>query len=115
MEITPFEDFSESGITIIGKLCSLNAYQQLRNYFNNMKIVNNYLIVDLRRCTFTSSHGLGELVAISNSLTRRRKKLILFSPREEIFNVITLSGIDQVITVLHSAEEVEKECSIKKD
>lgn len=114
MEIQSFDAYSETGISIIGKLCTLNDYQQLRNFFNNMKINGDYLIADLSRLTFTSSHGLGELIAISNALTRRKKKLILFNPRSEILSVLTLAGIDQVITVYLEEEDLIKKLDLEK-
>ena len=112
MEINPFNKYAETGISIIGKLCMLNDYQQLRNRFNNMNIKGNYLIIDLSRLTFTSSHGLGEFISINNTLARRKKKLILLNPRNEILSIISLAGIDKIITVLMSDEELEKELTL---
>lgn len=114
MEINQFNRYAESGFSIIGKMCTLNDYQQLRNHFNNMNIRGNYLIVDLSRCTFSSSHGLGELVAINNTLARRKKKLILFNPRSEILSIITLAGIDKIVTVITGEDGLEKELHLEQ-
>ncbi len=114
MEIQSFDSYTETGISIIGKLCTLNDYQQLRNYFNNMKIRGNYLIADLSRLTFTSSHGLGEFMAIANTLVRRKKKLVLFNPRNEINSVLTLAGIDQVVKVYLNEEVLLKDLDTEK-
>ncbi len=114
MEIQSFDTYSETGISIIGKLCMLNDYQQLRNHLNNMRIAGNYLIVDLSRLTFTSSHGLGEFVAIANTLKRQKKNLILFQPRSEILSVLTLAGIDQLVSVYLEEEDLMKKLASEK-
>lgn len=108
MELQKAEKCNETSIILIGKLCTLNDYQQLRNFCNNLKIKGQSLVIDLHRLTFSSSHGLGELVAISNSLLKRKIKLILFNPREEINAVLNLAGIDKVLTVTYTEEELIK-------
>jgi len=113
MEIKLFDKYPETGLSIIGKMCTLNDYQQLRNYFNNINIKGDFLIVDLSRCTFTSSHGLGELVAIGNTLAKRKKKIILLNPRDEILSIITLAGIDKILTVISGDEKLEKELNLE--
>ncbi len=113
MEIKTFSKWNQTCVSLIGKLCTLNDYQQLRNHINNTKIKSDFLIVDLNRLTFTSSHGLGELVAISNALKKRKQKLLLFNPREEIKSIISLAGIDQVTTLLMNEHELERELDLK--
>jgi anti-anti-sigma factor len=75
---------------------------------NNTKVTGNFLIIDLRRLTFTSSHGLGELISISNSLKKRSKSPVFFNPRDEIRSIVKISGIDTVITIVESEEELVK-------
>jgi anti-anti-sigma factor len=107
MEITPFDKVGEaSGVSLIGKLCTLNDYQLLRNYFNNISIKGSYVIIDLTRLTFTSSHGLGLFLGIANKLKTTEKELLLFNPREEIQSVLTLAGIDKRIRVAYSCDEL---------
>ena len=109
MEITPFTKFeSAPGISLIGKLCTLNDYQQLRNYFNNITLKSNYTTIDLSRLTFTSSHGLGVLLGISSKLKAMGKELILISPRDEIKAVLTLAGIDKRIKVVYKEEDFQQ-------
>ena len=105
MEISTFDKIDEvSGIALIGKLCTLNDYQQLRNYFNNITIKGSYAIIDLTRLTFTSSHGLGIFLGISG----RVKAAILFNPREEIKAVLTLAGIDKRVKVAYNSEDLRQ-------
>ncbi len=109
MEISPFKkNDSVSGVSLIGKLCTLNDYQQLRNHFNNLLIKSSYAIIDLTRLTFTSSHGLGIFLGISRRLKTVNKELILFNPREEIKAVLTLAGIDKRVKVAYNNEELQQ-------
>ena len=109
MEISTFDKIDEvSGIALIGKLCTLNDYQQLRNYFNNITIKGSYAIIDLTRLTFTSSHGLGIFLGISGRLKAAKKELILFNPREEIKAVLTLAGIDKRVKVAYNSEDLRQ-------
>jgi anti-anti-sigma factor len=108
MEIGPFEKIEGvPGIALIGKLCTLNDYQQLRNYFNNITITGGYAIIDLTRLTFTSSHGLGIFLGISRRLQTAKKELVLFNPREEIKAVLSLAGIDKGVKVAYNDEELQ--------
>ena len=109
MEIGTFNNIDGvSGIALIGKLCTLNDYQQLRNRFNNISIEGNYAIIDLTRLTFTSSHGLGIFLGISRRLKTVKKELILFNPREEIKAVLSLAGIDKKVIVAYTSEELQQ-------
>lgn len=109
MEITVFNKINGiSGISLIGKLCTLNDYQQLRNHFNNVSIESRCAIIDLTRLTFTSSHGLGIFLGISRRLKTVKKELVLFNPRDEIKAVLTLAGIDKEILVASDSEELQQ-------
>lgn len=109
MEITPFNKFeSVPGISLIGKLCTLNDYQQLRNYLNNITLKSYYMIIDLSRLTFTSSHGLGIFLGISRKLKATGKELILYNPRDEIKAVLILAGIDKSIKAVYKEEDLKQ-------
>jgi len=109
MEIAPFKKYDQTGFTIIGKVCSLNDYQKLRNFYNNLKIGDTNLIIDLSRMTFSSSRGLSFLVEIEQTLKRNGKKLFLLNPREEVGLIIELLGIDRIITIVKTPGKNSKE------
>lgn len=109
MEIAPFKKYNQTGFTIIGKVCSLNDYQKLRNFYNNLKIRDTNLIIDLSRMTFSSSRGLSLLVEIRQTLKRNGKKLFLLNPREEVGLIIELLGIDRIIPVIKTPGKNDKE------
>jgi len=109
MEIMPFEKIENTtGISLIGKLCTLNDYQQLRNQITNLKIEGKHLILDLSRLTFSSSHGLGILIGMSNKLNTTDIELVLYNPREEIRSVLSVSGIDKKIKTVYTEEQLRQ-------
>ena len=108
MEIMPF-DLCEGnpGVSLVGKLCTLNDYQLLRNRFNNIVIPGKYAIIDLARLTFTSSHGLGLFLGIANQLSALGKELVLCNPQEDIASLLRVAGIDRKIRVVGSVDELD--------
>lgn len=107
MEIVPFEKNRRvPGISLIGKLCTLNDYQLLRNQFNNITIEGSYAIIDLTRLTFTSSDGLGIFFNIARRLKAIKKDLILFNPRKEVKSVLLITGIDKRIKIIYTNNEL---------
>lgn len=106
MEITPFTKYSKTDFSLIGKMCTLNDYQKLRNYFNNLKIKSKFLIIDMSRLTFTGTHGLGTLISISKSTKKQNVKMILYNPKEEINSVIKVTGISMIIKVVNDKKEL---------
>lgn len=115
MEITSFKKCDKTGFSLIGKMCTLNDYQKLKTHFNNIKIENKYLIVDLSRLTFSSSHGLSIFIAASKTFAKTDTHLILFEPRDEIKAIIKLTSIDKVITVIDNEEKLEQLLNLEKD
>ncbi len=106
MEISSFNKYNQTGFSLIGKMCTLNDYQLLKNHFTNIKNKSKNVIVDLSRLTFTSSHGLGTLISISKTLKKMGKNLILFNPREEIELIIKTAGIDKIIRIIQNENKL---------
>jgi anti-anti-sigma factor len=108
MEINSFQKYGQQGFSVIGKMCDLNDYQHLISYFNNIKINDKIFIVDLSRLTFSSSHGLGLFIEISQTLQKSNTEIYLYKPRDEIHTIISLIGLDQVIPIIYNEKEFMK-------
>ena len=106
MSFNKFE--KTAGISLIGKLCTLNDYQQLRNHMTNLKMEGKYLVLDLSRLTFSSSHGLGILIGMFNKLKTTNIELVLYNPRDEINSILSISGIDKKIKTIHHEEQLRQ-------
>ena len=91
----------------VGKMCDLTDYEELKKTVNNVKQEINTIVIDLNRITFITSQGLGLFISISKILQDLGKKLILFNPRPDIKKTIEIAGIDLVIKIVYSEDELE--------
>jgi len=59
------------------------------------------VVVDLAEVEFIGSMGLRAIVMLAKTVQRRGGKVVLLSPRTEVAEVITTSGIDDLVPILH--------------
>ena len=57
------------------------------------------VVIDLSAVEFMASMGLRSLVVCAKSIFSKRGKVVLLSPRPEVEEVITVSGIDDLIPI----------------
>jgi len=60
------------------------------------------LAVDLSGVTFMASAGLAVLTGLHRAMTAEGGSLVLVSPRGEVAQIVSLTGLDRVIPVLAS-------------
>ena len=107
MEIKSNALLNQTGFCLIGKMVSLNDFQKLQNYCNNLKITSDFLIIDIHRLTFASSHGLGIFITIAKTMQKVGKQLILFNPLDDVLSVCKIIGIDVVVPVMQNLEDLQ--------
>jgi anti-sigma B factor antagonist len=61
-----------------------------------------HVVLDLAGLTFCDSTGLGAFIALFREARARGGRLALAAPRKRVGDLLTLSGIDQVIPVYES-------------
>ena len=59
------------------------------------------VVVDLSAVEFMASLGLRGIVVSAKSIFSKRGKIVLFAPRPEVEEVITTTGIDELIPIFH--------------
>ncbi|MBA8948830.1 STAS domain-containing protein [Actinomadura namibiensis] len=64
--------------------------------------------LELAHLTFASLAGLGLLVAWWRRMTRGGGRLVLLNPTGQVRSALTVTGIDQVITIHHTAGRTRK-------
>lgn len=67
----------------------------------------NQVIVDVDRLSFISSQGLGVLVRAHVNMERTGGKLILFSPRPSVLEVLEVSGFELFMRIARNADELD--------
>ncbi len=63
------------------------------------------VIVDLSGVEFMASLGLRSIVLSAKAIFNKKGKMVLLSPRPAVEEVITTSGIDELIPILHNEAE----------
>src|ERR1051326_4855163 len=63
------------------------------------------VVVDLSAVEFLASLGLGGIVVSAKSIFSKRGKIVLLKPRPEVEEVITTTGIDELIPIFHNEAE----------
>ena len=59
------------------------------------------VVVDLSGVEFMASLGLRGIVVSAKSIISKRGKIVLLSPRPRVEEVITTTGIDELIPIYH--------------
>jgi anti-sigma B factor antagonist len=62
------------------------------------------LLLDMSEVTFLSSLGLRMLLTVAKALDRRGAKTVLLSPQPAVWEVLKLSGFDQLMPVRNDEE-----------
>jgi anti-anti-sigma factor len=59
------------------------------------------VVIDLSAVEFMASMGLRSIVVSAKSIIGKRGKVVLLSPQPAVEEVITISGIDELIPIYH--------------
>jgi anti-sigma B factor antagonist len=63
------------------------------------------LLVDMAGVSFLASIGIRHLVAASKALARRGGRLVLLNPNQMVTDVLTTSGVVELMPIVHSEAE----------
>jgi anti-sigma B factor antagonist len=66
------------------------------------------LILDLAGVEFMDSSGLRVILHLHRELNEGSGSLVLFGPTSEVRNILSLTGLDQHLTVATSLEDAER-------
>lgn len=62
--------------------------------------------VDLAGMEFMDSSGLGVLIASLKRLKEHQGELVLVGPRDQMRRILSLTGLDKILTIRSSLDEV---------
>lgn len=80
---------------------------QLRDAVNGAVEGGQYrLAVDLVDMEFMDSSGLGVLIAALKRLKEHEGELVLVSPRDQMRRILSLTGLDKILTIRQNLDEV---------
>ncbi len=95
-------------ILLVGHFYNLEDFDDLKNEMNKYIDAGSNTVIDISRITFLSSRGLGVFITIARKFQEHNLTCVLFCPREEILDTIRISGIDMVVNVAETDDQVEK-------
>lgn len=93
---------------LVGHFYNLEDFDELKKEMDKYIENKNSIVLDISRITFLSSRGLGVFITIARKFQENNLTCVLFCPREEILDTIRISGVDMVVTVAETEEQIEK-------
>lgn len=81
----------------------LNLEQKIKNYKPNLK-----LIFDFEELTYLNSFAIGFIAHWFNMLKTQNTQIVLLNPQTQVFDVLNVLGLTQVLKIVHSLDEAIK-------
>ncbi len=98
MQIAIHDDGSAATVTMTGRLDILGA-EAVALPLATLSGSKSALFVDMAGVTFIASIGLRHLVSAAKAMGRRGGRLVLFNPNAVVTEVITTSGLADLLQI----------------
>lgn len=108
METKIIDNEKYTRIILVGHFYNLEDFDELKEEMDGHIKEHSNTVIDISRITFLSSRGLGVFITIARKFQENNLTSVLYCPREEILDTIKISGIDMVVNVAETEEQVEK-------
>lgn len=105
MDIT-VSDFGSTAkkVTLVGKL-DLDGAEKMGPRLASLASSKTNVVVDMVGVDFIASIGLRHLVMASKAAARWASKLVLLDPNPMVTEVLSVSGLQQVLPIVRSEDE----------
>ena len=85
---------------------------QLRTFFSNLEEKSLFHVaMDMGGVTFIDSYGVSVLTNFSNKLKLQEGGLVFYNCKKETKDFLNVAGIDQIIPILETFDEVKEHFS----
>lgn len=98
MQIAIKDDGSATTVTMVGRL-DISGAEVVALPLATLSGSKSALLVDMAGVTFVASIGLRHLVAAAKTMGRRGGRLVLLNPTEAVAEVITTSGLADLLRI----------------
>lgn len=106
MKLTIFENaFEVSRVALSGRLDVVGAIAIELQFTAAIVPLQKNALVDISEVSFLSSMGIRLFVTVAKILKRRHQKLILINPQSQVMEVLTISGLINVVFWIAPDEE----------
>ena len=107
MQISPDSGSgSTARIALTGKL-DINGAETIAIPLAALSGAKQYVVIDMSGVSFLASIGIRHLVSATKALMRRGGRLILLAPSPPVLDVLTTSGITDLMAVAMSEDDVQ--------
>jgi anti-anti-sigma factor len=105
MEIVTFQDQGATArVALTGRLDILGA-EEIALPLATLAGAKQGLIVDMSGVSFIASIGIRHLVSAAKALSRRKGLLVLLNPNDMVAEVLTESGLNNLLPIVRSDSE----------
>lgn len=98
---------STARIALTGKL-DIQGAEAIAMPLATLSGAKQNIVLDMAGVSFIASIGIRHLVAASKALGRRGGRLVLLAPSAPVLEVLTTSGISDLIPIASSEDEARK-------
>ena len=106
---------SKNGFSIIdiaGKINKLKDSSSLKLFIRKLQDEKkSHIALNLKEVTYLDSGALNALIFCHNALSRSEGKLVLIAPNQYVNDVLSVVGLDKIVTIYPSEEEFEHDTS----
>jgi anti-sigma B factor antagonist len=113
MEITYSTQGNLATVSLVGQLWQRDDLKSVDDIVEScIKDGLKIIVIDADRLSFINSQGLGFLVRTHARLKESGGKLVLFSPRESVLEVMELSGFNMFMTIAKTENDLNAACNL---
>src|SRR5262245_8003503 len=105
MQIT-ISEFGAVGtkVTLVGKL-DIRGAEEIEIPLATVAGTRQSVVVDMIGVDFIASIGIRHLVLAAKAVARGAGKLVLLNPTPMVAEVLVVSGLEQILPIVHSEDE----------
>ena len=105
MQITIVDDAGPTPKVVLSGKLDIAGAETIALPLATLAGSKNGLLIDMAGVSFLASIGIRHLVAASKALGRRGGRLLLLNPSPMVTDVLTTSGVVELMPIVHSEAE----------
>jgi anti-anti-sigma factor len=106
MQITIVEDAGNTVKVVLNGKLDISGAEKIALPLATLAGGKHGVLLDMTAVTFLASIGIRHLVAASKALARRGGRLVLLNPNPLVTDVLTTSGVVELMAIARSDAEV---------
>src|SRR5262249_52744941 len=105
MQITILDDAGDTAKVVLNGKLDISGAEKIALPLATLTGGKRGVLLDMAGVPFLASIGIRHLVMASKALTRRGGRLVLLNPNPLVTDVLTTSGVAELMSIVHSDAE----------